>query len=126
MFNFFKQTNKREMLAVLLLYFSFLIISLISFRDFGISVDEWELRVLGFSNLKYVMSLFFEEKVSDLDSIMLIPELSDYLGTHGAIFALPMSLIEYILNITDSQIYYFVRHYINHIIFLISNFYFFY
>ena len=29
-----------------------------SFKDFGISVDEWELRVHGFVNLKYLRLLF--------------------------------------------------------------------
>ena len=92
MFNYIKKKNKQELTTVLLLYAIFLLISIIAFDDFGISVDEWELRILGFSNLKYIISLFSLSKANELNNIMLIPELSDYLGTHGAIFALPMSL----------------------------------
>jgi len=121
----FKKMKKQELFTILFVYIVFLIIGIISFRDFGISVDEWELRILGFSNLKYVMGIFFESKVNQLNNILNIPDLSDYLGTHGAIFAMPMAFIEYYFNITDSQKYYFFRHYTNHLIFLISNFYFF-
>ncbi len=124
MFNYIIKKNKQELTIVLLLYAIFLLISVIVYDDFGISVDEWELRILGFSNLKYVISLFSLSKANELNSIMPIPELSDYLGTHGAIFALPMSFIEYIFNIKDSQSYYLLRHYINHIVFLLGSFYF--
>ena len=57
----------------------------------------------------------FESKVYELDLILNIPVLSDYLGTHGAIFVMPMAFIEYFFNITDSQKYYFLPHYINHL-----------
>ncbi len=124
MFNYIKKKNKQELTVVLSLFAIFLLISVIAFDDFGISVDEWELRILGFSNLKYIISLFSLSKANELNNIMQIPELSDYLGTHGAIFALPMSFIEYIFNIKDSQTYFFLRHYINHVVFLFGSFYF--
>ena len=123
MFNFLNKINKQEIITVSLIYGVFLVIGIISFADYGISVDEWELRELGFSNLKYLMGIFFENKANNLNYILEIPELSDHLGTHGAIFAMPMAYIEYIFNITDSKIYYLVRHYFNHLIFLVSTFY---
>ena len=123
MFNYIKKKNKQELTIVLLLYATFLLISIIAYDDFGISVDEWELRILGFANLKYLIGLFSLNKANELNNIMPIPDLSDYLGTHGAIFALPMSIIEYIFDIKDSQTYYFLRHYINHIVFLFGSFY---
>ena len=95
------------------------------YKDFGISVDEWELRLLGFANLKYIMEIFFQNYLSKLDEFLIIPKTWDYYGSHGAIFTLPMAFIEYFFNINDSQKYYFIRHYFNHLIFLISNFYFF-
>ena len=124
MLNFLKKINKQEIIVVFLIYTAFLGISIISFNDYGISVDEWELRILGFSNLKYVMNIFFENKSNNLNSILDIPELSDYLGTHGAIFAMPMAFVEYLFNIDDSRTYYLLRHYSNHLIFLISTFFF--
>tara|TARA_B100001123_G_C15238563_1_gene998162 strand:+ start:46 stop:1653 length:1608 start_codon:yes stop_codon:yes gene_type:complete len=122
---FFKRSTNREKVTVTTVYLVFLIIGIVAFKDFGISVDEWELRILGFANLKYVMSLVFPAGIQNLEKILSIPELSDYLGTHGAIYSMPMAFIEYFWNITDSQKYYFFRHYINHFIFLVANFYFF-
>ena len=117
--------KKNEIIIVAFIYAVLFIVGILSYQDFGISVDEWELRLLGFANLKYIMGIFFQNHLSKLDQILLVPETWDYYGTHGAIFALPMAFIEYFFNITDSQKYYYIRHYFNHLIFLISNFYFF-
>ena len=126
MINFFKETNKYEIIIVALIYLVFLVIGILSYQDFGLSVDEWDLRLLGFVNLKYITDIFFHDVSTKLDEILLIPDISDYHGnTHGVIFALPMAFIEYFFNISDSQKYYFIRHYFNHLIFIISNFYFF-
>ena len=126
MTNFSKKIDRQELTVVALIYLTFLIIGILSYKDFGISTDEWSLRLLGFVNLKYIMEIFFQSSISNLDAILSIPKISDFSGnTHGAIFAVPMAFIEYYLNITDSQQYYFFRHYFNHLIFLISNFYFF-
>ena len=111
MINFFKETNKYEIIIVALIYLVFLVIGILSYQDFGLSVDEWDLRLLGFVNLKYILDIFFNDISSKLDAILFIPKLSDYSGnTHGAIFALPMAFVEYFFNITDSQKYYFIRH----------------
>ena len=126
MVNFSKKTNKQEIIVVTLIYLVFFIIGILSFRDFGISVDEWEFRVQGFVNLKYIMEIFFQNSSAKLDEILLVPKISDFSGnTHGAIFNLLMTCVEYFFNITDSQKYNFIRHYTNHLIFLVSNFYFF-
>ena len=126
MLNFSKKTNKQEIIVVALIYLVFFITGILSYQDFGISVDEWDLRVQGFVNLKYIMEILFQNSSEKLDEILLIPKFSEYAGnTHGAIFNLLMSFAEYFFNITDSQNYYFIRHYFNHLIFLISNFYFF-
>ena len=123
---FFKKINNSEVILVTLIYLVFFIVGIFSYQDFGISVDEWDLRLMGFVNLKYIMEIFFQSAFADLDKILLIPDIADYSGnTHGVIFALPMAFIEYFFNVTDSQQYYFIRHYFNHLIFLLSNFYFF-
>ena len=54
MFSNLKKTEKQEIVSVFILYFVFLLIGSTVFNDYGISVDEWELRIHGFSNLKYV------------------------------------------------------------------------
>ena len=109
-----------------MIYFVFFIIGILSYQDFGISIDEWDLRLMGFVNLKYIMDIFFHNSSGKLDEILLIPKISDYSSnTHGVVFALPMAFVEYFFDITDSQKYYFIRHYFNHLIFLTANFYFF-
>jgi len=111
---------------VILIYLVFILIGIMTYQDFGISVDEWDLRLIGFVNLKYIMDIFFQGSSENLDKILLIPNISDYSSnTHGVIIALPMAFIEYFFNITESQKYYFFRHFFNYLIFLISNFYFF-
>ena len=115
MANFSKKKNSSEIIIVALIYLVFFIIGILSYQDFGVSVDEWDLRLMGFVNLKYIMEIFFQDGVAKLDEILLIPKISDYSGnTHGAIFAVPMAFVEYFFNITDSQKYYFIRHYFNH------------
>jgi len=125
MFNFLKKTKNQEISVVFLIYVILLSIGFFVYKDYGISVDEWELRILGFSNLKYIAEIFFQNSVVGIDKIISVPDLGDYLGQHGAIFALPTAFIEYIFNIEDSEKYYLLRHYLNHLIFLASTFYFF-
>ena len=124
---FLNQIKKRKELTTLIITFStFIIIGVLLHKDYGISVDEWDLRRLGFVYLKYIFEIFNINNLLELDKIMNIPKVSDYGGnTHGVIFVLPMAFIEYFFNITDIQKNYFLRHIINHFIFLISNFYFF-
>ena len=123
--NFSEKTNRQEIITVTLVYLTFFIVGILTYQDFGISVDEWELRLMGFASLKYIMEIFFQDHLSKIDEIVSVPDSWDYYGTHGVIFGLPMAYIEYFFNITDSQKYFFIRHYFNHLIFLISNFYFF-
>ena len=96
MANFSKKTNRQEIIVVTLIYLIFFIIGILSYQDFGISVDEWDLRVLGFVNLKYITEIFFKNISVKLDEILLIPKISDYSSnTHGVIFTLPMAFVEY-------------------------------
>ena len=74
MANFSKKTNRQEIIVVTLIYLIFFIIGIFSYQDFGISVDEWDLRVLGFVNLKYITEIFFKNISVKLDEILLIPK----------------------------------------------------
>ena len=123
--SFLKNIKNIEILLIILIYLVFFSIALLSFKDFGISIDEWEIRVNGFVNLKYIWLVLFNTVPVKLEQIMEIPELSSYYGTHGVYFAILISFIEYIFNIQDEQNAYFISHLINHLIFLLANFYFF-
>tara|TARA_Y100000590_G_scaffold88179_1_gene98989 strand:- start:1830 stop:3470 length:1641 start_codon:yes stop_codon:yes gene_type:complete len=119
-----KKNIELNFIIVFLLFALFFIVGITVFRDYGISVDEWELREMGFANLKYIVNIFFSSYLNDLDALVSTREISNHYYTHGVIFALPMAFIEYIFDITDSRNYYLLRHYSNHLIFLISIFYF--
>ena len=125
MINFLKNIKNTEVLILILIYSVFLLIGILSFKDFGISIDEWELRIGGFVNLKYIMLSLFGTSPSEMGNIVKIPELTAYFGAHGGYFVTLISFIEYIFNIQDEQKIYFISHLINHLIFLIANFYFF-
>ena len=85
--NLLKNINT-EIIVVFLLYIGFLSIGIISYKDFGISVDEWELRLHGFTNFIYIYEFLFQKTPIGLLSNELIPKLSDYFGTHGPVFNL--------------------------------------
>jgi hypothetical protein len=123
--NYLKNIKNAEILIILLFYLVFFTIGLLSFKDFGTSIDEWELRVHGFVNLKYVILTLFNHSPAELDKILKIPELSSYYGTHGAYFAMIISFIEYIFNVESEQKIYFISHFANYLIFILANFYFF-
>ena len=122
--NYLKNIRNAEILILILVYSVFFSIGLLSFKDFGISIDEWDLRVHGFVNLKYIMLTLFNYSPIKLDEILHIPELSATYGAHGAYFAVLISFIEYFFSIQDEQKVYFISHFINHLIFLLANFYF--
>ena len=98
MANFFNKLKKIEIITIIIIYSIFIIIGLFVFKDYGVSVDEWELRVLGFANLKYIIGTILHKSTENLDKILSIPNLSSYLGTHGALFALPTAYLEYFFN----------------------------
>ena len=122
---YFKNIKNIQILTFLTVYLIFISIALLSYKDYGTSIDEWDLRVHGFVNLKYIMVNVFNFTSFELDKILQIPELSSFYGTHGAYFAVLISFIEYIFKIQDVQKIYFIAHILNHFIFLIANFYFF-
>ena len=44
MINYLKNIKNIEIVILILLYSAFLLIGMLSFKDFGVSIDEWELR----------------------------------------------------------------------------------
>lgn len=93
----------------LLLFFSMLIVSLFSYKDYGISWDEPKQRHTGNINYKYI---FHEDQ-----------ELMDYTDRdYGAAFELALIFIEKLLDISDSRDIYLMRHLVSHSFFLLACF----
>ena len=115
---------------VSIIYLFFFIIGFVTYKDFGLSIDEFDLRIHGFMYLKYLFEIFYPNAIAEINAIVQTPNISDQSihllsEFYGPIFNVLMAFIEYFFNINDSRDYYQFRHYFNHLIFLIANFYFF-
>ena len=51
---------------LLIMTAAFILIGLLSFKDYGISIDEWEIRVNGFVNLKYIRYLIYRYNCNNI------------------------------------------------------------
>ena len=55
--------NENKKIFVFLLFFIFLLIGVLLFKDFGIAIDEDNSRVNGFVSLKYIYEIFVPENI---------------------------------------------------------------
>ena len=97
-------------------FFSFLIIGLLIYKDYGFNIDEKFHRSNGFYWLKYLSNYF------NLDYLQIVSEeklnsikgftLSDinYYNKYGIIFDVPAALMEVILKIDEPLYFYQLRH----------------
>jgi hypothetical protein len=111
---------------VFLYFFIFLVIGAIIFRDYGISIDEDNTRIIGFLSLEKIYN-FFSINAHEITKIIESDSLAhsrDNISTSGVIFDLPMAYIEYIFKIDDSKTYFLLRHFFTFLIFFISTIYF--
>ena len=95
----FQKVNKFVLIFFVLYFF----IGTIIFDDYGISWDEPYQRQIGYVNLEYIRG----------DNSLLIFNDKYY----GVIFELPLVIIERIFNLTDTREIYFIRHYLNFLLF---------
>ena len=110
-----------------IIFFTILtVISVILYKDFGISLDENITRRNGLVNLKYIFDFFSFSNLSSKEIFYGIEHLSDYFDkNYGAFFEiLNVYFIEIILGKKSFPDIFYTRHLINHFLFLISLFYF--
>ena len=110
-----------------IIFFTILtVISVILYKDFGISLDENITRRNGLVNLKYIFDFFSFSNLSNKEIFYGIERLSDYFDkNYGAFFEiLNIYFIEIILGKKSFPDIFYTRHLINHFLFLISLFYF--
>ena len=108
----------------------FFLVGIITYKDYGISVDEEFERRVGFYWLNYVLSFTpFNELISatsfKLEQIsgFTLPTAKDN-KFYGVIFSLPMAFIEVVFNIEDSKKYFQLRHLFNFLLFFTSSIFF--
>jgi len=113
-----------------LLFTIFFLIGTITFKDYGISIDEEFQRKGGFYWLNYVLSFTpFNElnnaaalKLSQITGFTLPNvERNQY---YGVIFDLPVAFLEVIFQIDDPKNYFYFKHFLNFVLFFIASIFF--
>jgi hypothetical protein len=113
-----------------LLFSIFFLVGLFTFKDYGISIDEEYGRFCGFYWLSYVLSFLPFDELKNLVDIklnkihgpsLLTPEEYPF---YGVIFDLPVAFLEVIFQIEDSENYYYLKHFLNFLLFFISSIFF--
>ena len=121
----FEFSNNNKKLITLAFFFFFLVIGILSYSDYGISIDEDNTRISGFVSLKYVLEIISLEKGLKLNEIINVPNINNYNEQGiGVIFDLPMACIEYFFKIDDAREYYLLRHLCNFLIYFLSVYFF--
>ena len=119
---------------IFLLFLIFFFVGILTFKDYGISVDEEFNRISGFYWLNYILSFTSFDELKNIVGIKL-NEINDFtLGParqvaadhpyYGVIFDLPVALIEAIFKINDSKEYFHLRHLLTFVFFFVSSIFF--
>ena len=113
------------------LFFIFFLIGILTFKDYGISIDEEFQRSSGFYWLSYILSFTSFDELKNLVNIKIaqiegftLPSVAEN-PYYGVIFDLPAALLEVLLKIDDPQDYFHFRHFFNFIFFFTSSIFFF-
>ena len=121
-------TNFKSTQIFIYLYFIvFLVLGLLIFKDYGISIDEDNTRIVGFLSLEQLFKFFSFGNTFEITEIIKQDALAhtrDNTSTSGTIFDLPMAYLEYIFKIIDSKNYFLLRHFFTFIVFFFSTIYF--
>ena len=122
-----KKTTKK---ITFLLFLSYFLIGLFTFKDYGISIDEPYQRFSGFYWLNYVLSFTPFEELKNLVSYKLSEIKGFTLASpvdhpyYGVVFDLPVAFFEVILKINDPKNYFHFKHFLNFTLFFIGSIFF--
>ena len=112
-----------------LLFIIFFLIGVITFKDYGISIDEEFHRGVGFYWLNYVLSFTPFSELNSSAAIKLeqitgftLPDVKDQ--PYGVIFDLPVALLEVIFKIDDPKNYFYFKHFLNFLLFFTASIFF--
>ena len=102
------------------LFFLFLAVGYLTYRDYGIYLDEPMQRETGAISYVFVLERL-NLPLTGLDWTSSLPRLKDYIdGDHGAIFEMVTVFVEQIQGLTDSRDIYLSRHLSVFVLFAIS------
>ena len=124
------KNNKISVKVTLLLFLFFFLIGIITFKDYGISVDEEYHRFAGFYWLNYILSFTPFDELKNIVAFKLgaikgftLPLPKDH-PANGAIFDLYSAFLETIFKINDPKNIFYFKHLLNFIFFFIGSIFF--
>ena len=130
-----KRENNISKKISFLLFLIFFFVGILTFKDYGISVDEEFNRLSGFYWLNYILSFTSFDELKNIVGIKLNEIIDFTLGParevaanhpyYGVVFDLPLALIEVIFKINDSKEYFHLRHLLTFVFFFVSSIFFF-
>ena len=125
-----EKLKKSHSKLVFLIFFLYFLIGIITFQDYGISIDEKFQRLSGFYWLNYLLNFTNFEHLKEIVNLKILstadytlPSLQQNLK-YSIFFDVPSALIEIIFKIEESKKYFEIRHFFNFFIFFISSIYF--
>ena len=115
--NFFKHKKKNNRIIIILFFSFILLIGCLTFKDYGISIDEEFSRSSGLYWLAQILeNTPFNEianqatiRFNDIKGMSLLTA-KDF-PMYGIVFDVPFALIEVLANIESSQNYFYLRHF---------------
>ena len=125
------ELNKQKNTIILVFFYSLVILfALITFRDFGIHIEEKFHRLNGHYWLNYISKIFGLVDIQKITEVKM-NNISDYslssvsrYNKYGIVFDLPAAALEIIFKIEDVKNAYYFRHILSFLIFLMSSFFF--
>ena len=107
---------------VFFIFFFFLAIGFKSINDYGVSSDEYNSRVKGFTTLDYIGKKISPEltKKFSKDKVFESLHKTTHIKYYGVVYEAPAAFLEVVLGIEDKNNQFKLRHYLNFIIFFIS------
>ena len=102
---FLQKNNKLQKRSTLIIFFvCFFFIGSNIFSQYGISIDEGQLRDLGFITLNYVYEIFPQLKLDLVENISSSTNLQEWHAKdHGAFIETLFAFIESILNVQETK-----------------------
>ena len=123
---FLQKNSKLQKKIILFIFFScFFLVGSNIFHQYGISIDEGQLRDLGFITLNYIYEVFPQLKLDLTGKISTTTNLQEWHSKdHGALIETFFAFIESVFNIKETKAQFLFRHYICFFIFFISTYFF--
>ena len=125
-----EKLRKNHSKLVYFIFFFYFIIGVLTFKNYGISIDEKFQRSSGFFWLNYLLNFTNFEYLKEAVNLKIL-SVSDYTLPnihqnlkYSIFFDVPFALTEVIFKVEDSKTYFEIRHFFNFFIFFLSSIYF--